>query len=290
MSPTNDDITLVITCFNYGEYLADAVDSALGQVGGPPRVTVVDDGSTAPATLAALDRLPAGVSLIRQPNAGLSAARNTGLRAARTPFLIVLDADDLLPPTALRDLRAPLDQDPKIGFSYGITRFFGEWEGELTFPPYDPYRLIYRHIIGSTALMRREVFERVGGYDPEFAGYEDWDFWVSALSCGWRGEKINTVTFLYRRHGTSTMISRARAEYRRWFRRLRHKHAHLYSRDGRRWLASESALSPFGRFVYRWWWGARPMPARMEWALHSFLWRPRSGSSSDAATGAIRVP
>jgi glycosyltransferase involved in cell wall biosynthesis len=290
MTGTNSDITLVITCFNYGEYLADAVGSALTQVGGPPHVTVVDDGSTDPATLAALERLPAGVGLIRQANAGPSYARNAGLRAATTPFLIVLDADDLLSPTALQDLRGPFERNSKIGFSYGVTRFFGDWEGELVFPPYDPYRLIYRHIIGSTALMRRELFERVGGYDPKFTGYEDWDFWVSALSCGWRGEKVEKVTLFYRRHGTSTVQGRARPQYRRWFRTLRHKHAHLYARDGRRQLARESALSPFGRFVYRWWWGARPMPARMEWALHSLLWRPRSGSSSEPRTSAVRLP
>jgi glycosyltransferase involved in cell wall biosynthesis len=275
----NDDITVVITCFNYGAYLPEAVSSALEQEGGRPKVTVVDDGSTDPATIRSLELLPDGVGLIRQANAGLSAARNAGLRAADTPYLIVLDADDRLAAAALRLLREPLDRDPQLGFAYGIAQFFGNWEGSLRFPPYDPYKLLYRHIIGSTALMRREVFERVGGFDPDFYEYEDWDFWLHALADGWHGENIDTVTLMYRRHG-HTMNLQARANYHSWYRRLRHKHAELYDRAGRRRLARESDLGPIGRAVYRWWWGARPLPARVEGALQALLWRPRSRSTA----------
>jgi glycosyltransferase involved in cell wall biosynthesis len=275
----NGDITVVITCFNYGAYLPEAVSSALVQEGGTPQVTVVDDGSTDSQTLSELERLPGNVKLIRQANAGLSAARNAGLRAASTPYLIVLDADDRLAPDALRLLRAPLDGTETLGFTYGRARFFGGWEGTLEFPPYDPYRLLYRHIVGSTALMRRELFDDVGGFDPSFAAYEDWEFWVHAMAHGWRGQDVGEVTLLYRRHG-ATMYTGARARYRTWFARLRHKHPELYDRAGRRRLAAESELGPVGRAVYRWWWGARPIPARVEGMLHSLLWRPGSRSTA----------
>jgi glycosyltransferase involved in cell wall biosynthesis len=265
----NDDITVVVTNYNYGAYLPEAVDSALAQEGGPPRVIVVDDGSTEPSTAAVLDALPDGVEVVRQENAGLPGARNAGLERATTPYLIVLDADDRLPAGALRAMRAPLDADPALGFAYGRTHFFGDWEGELTMPPFDAYRLLYRHTIGSTALMRAEVFRDVGGFDPAFRGYEDWDFWLSALERGWRGRQVDAITFEYRRHG-STMLSGARAGYREWYRRLRRKHAGLYARRAE--LARESDLGPAGRAVYRWWFGARPIPARLEHLLHSVLW------------------
>jgi glycosyltransferase involved in cell wall biosynthesis len=272
----NDDITVIITCFDYGAYLPEAVQSALAQEGGPPRVIVVDDGSTDPGTLQALDRLPMEVEVIRQPNAGLSLARNTGLSRASTPFLIVLDADDRLTPHALLALRAALEADPQLGFSYGITEFFGDWQGVLSFPPFDPYKLLYRHIIGSTALMRRELYEQVGGFDPAFRRYEDWEFWVSALAHGWRGQRVDEVTFLYRRHG-HTMNADARAHYRHWYRQQRRKHADIYSRESRRRLADESDLDALGRAIYRWWWGARPIPARVEGAVHTLLWRAKAG-------------
>jgi glycosyltransferase involved in cell wall biosynthesis len=275
----NDDITVVITSFNYGAYLPEAVQSALEQQGGAPRVIVVDDGSTDPEALQALEDLPPEVTLIRQENAGLSVARNTGLRASTTPYLIVLDADDRLATDALVALRSPLDRDARLGFTYGIARFFGAWEGTLVFPPYDPYKLLYRHIVGSTALMRRTLFDDVGGYDAAFTAYEDWEFWLHALACGWHGAFVESVTLHYRRHG-HTMYTAARAHYHTWYRRLRHKHADLYGRDGRRRLARESNLGALGRCIYRWWWGARPVPARVEGAVYALLWRPRSGGEA----------
>lgn len=273
-SGENGDVTVAITCFNYGAFLAECVDSALSQDGGEPRVIVVDDGSTDERTLAELERLPPQVELVRQANAGLSAARNVALTRARTPFLLALDADDKLADGALRVLRDALLAREQIGFSYGAIRFFGEWEGVMRMPAYDPYRLLFRHIVGPTALMRRELFADVGGYDALFRGYEDWEIWLHALACGWHGHRVGAVTHLYRRHG-QTMYHGARADYRAIFGELRRKHAVLYARAGRRRLASRSELGPLGRLVYRWWWGLRPLPARVELGLQRLLWRPR---------------
>ncbi|HSZ12424.1 MAG TPA: glycosyltransferase family 2 protein [Solirubrobacteraceae bacterium] len=270
---TNDDVTVIVTCFNYGAYLAESVASALAQTGGEPRVIVVDDGSTDAHTLAELERLPPRVELVRQANAGVAEARNSGLRRARTPYALTLDADDLLPADAVQRLRAPLSADQTLGYSFGIMRFFGAWEGELRLPPYDPYRLLFRHNIGCAALLRRELFEDVGGYDPAFAGYEDWELWVHALERGWHGRHVDAVTLLYRRHHTTRHLG-ARPRYRATFRQLRRKHPALYAREGRRRLGMESDLGAAGRLVYRWWWGWRPLPARAELALQSALWSP----------------
>jgi glycosyltransferase involved in cell wall biosynthesis len=270
----NDDITVVITCYDDGAFLSESVASVLAQQGGEPRMIVVDDGSTEGQTRVELDRLPSQVELIRQANAGLAAARNVGLRRVQTLFALALDADDLLEPDALQRLRKPLELDPKLGFSYGLVRFFGAWEGVMRMPPYDPYRLLYRHTIGSVALFRRELFEDVGGYDPAFDGYEDWEFWLHALERGWRGRRLERVALLYRRHGR-TMYAGARAHYRASVRQLRAKHPALYCRAGRRRLQAESSLGLGGRLVYRWWWGVRPLPARVELALQATLWRSR---------------
>ena len=270
----NDDITVVITCFDYGAFLAECVQSVLRQDGGEPRVIVVDDGSTDQRTLTELDQLPVQVELVRQRNAGVAAARNAGFRLVTSPYALALDADDCLAANALALLRGPLEAQPTLGFSYGMMRFFGDWEGEVRMPPFDPFRLLYRHNIGSTALTRRELLEDVGGYDPEFAGYEDWEFWLHALENGWRGRRVEAVTLLHRRHGPSRHLG-ARPRYRATFRQLRRKHAALYGRASQRRLQAESELDAVGRLVYRWWWGWRPLPARVELALQSLLWRPR---------------
>jgi glycosyltransferase involved in cell wall biosynthesis len=270
----NEDVTVVVTCFNYGAFLGESVQSALAQEGGAPHVIVVDDGSTDAPTQAELERLPSRVRLVRQPNTGVAAARNAGIGLAETPYVLALDADDLLAADALTRLRRALEADPALGFSYGVIRFFGAWEGVLRMPPYDSYRLLYRHNIGPTGLVRRELFEDVGGYDPAFRGYEDWEFWLQALEHGWRGRRVEAVTLLQRRHGPSRHFG-ARPHYRATFRQLRRKHLELYRRAQRQSLAADSDLSSVGRLVYRWWWGWRPLPARVELVVQSLLWRPR---------------
>jgi glycosyltransferase involved in cell wall biosynthesis len=256
------DVTVVIACFNYGGYLREAVDSARAE---GAAVVVVDDGSTEVVT-----ELPAEVELLRQENQGVARARNAGLARAETAFVLFLDADDHLVPGALATLRAPLDADARLGFSYGRMKFFGDWEGELRFPPYDPYALLYRHTIGLSALARREVLEDTGGFDPDFSNFEDWELWVNALAHGWRGEQVDAVTVEYRKHAGSK-VSRDRPAYRNVLRRMQQKHADLYRRrDG---LARESDLGAIGRFVYRYWWGLRPMPAGLEQRLHALYWR-----------------
>jgi glycosyltransferase involved in cell wall biosynthesis len=256
------DITAVIANFNYGRYLREAVDSALDE---GATVVLVDDGSTEP-----LPELPSGVEVVEQENQGVARARNVGIGLAETPYVIVLDADDRIMPGALSLLREPLDADPKLGFAYGRMRFFGDWEGELRFPPYDPYALLYRHTIGLSALVRRQVLEDTGGFDQAFGQFEDWELWVNALTHGWRGRQIEAVTVDYRRHAGSKHAVDRRA-YRQAYRQLRAKHADLY-RDSER-LSAESSLGPVGRLVHRWFWGPRPVPASVEQRLYSLLWR-----------------
>jgi glycosyltransferase involved in cell wall biosynthesis len=264
----NDDVTVVIANHDYGAYLPEAVDSAVTQAGGAPQVVVVDDGSTDPATLEVLDALPEGVRVLRQANAGTSAARNAGLAASTTPYVLCLDADDRLAAGALEELRGALDEHPGAGFAYGHQRLFGAMETVMRFPPYDPLRLLDRHLIGPTAVMRRAMLDDVGGYDTAFALYEDWELWINALAHGWRGVRVDAITHEYRRHAGSKLgVDRGR--YRAFRRQVRAKHASLYAR--RRELARESSLSAPGRAAYRWFWGPRPVPARVEAALYAAM-------------------
>jgi len=262
------DVTVVIACFNYGRFLQEAVDSALSQAGAP-HVVVVDDGSTDPATHAALNALPDHVEVVRQSNAGVSAARNTGIGRARTALVVVLDADDRLAPGAIAVLRDALQRHPSAGFAYGHQRFFGDWAGEMRFPPYDPLRLLDRHLIGPTALVRRELLADTGGYDENFPLYEDWELWIAALGHGWHGVLVDAITHEYRRHGPSK-LARDRRRYRELRRQLRTKHAGLYSQ--RRALRRQSSLGPAGRLIYRWFWGPRPVPAVVEQTAYALLW------------------
>lgn len=262
----HEQVTVVIACFNYGRFVGEAVESARSQ---GAHVIVVDDGSTDQATHGALNALPDEVEVVRQDNQGVCAARNAGMRRATTPYLLALDADDRLAPGALDALVPPLDADPALGFTYGHMQFFGDWDGELRFPPYNPFTLLYRHTIGLSALMRREVFSDTGGFDQDFESYEDWELWVDALGHGWRGHQVDAVTLEYRRHA-GTKHGQDRRRYRGHFRQLRRRHAPLYARAGE--LARESGVGAPARLIHRAYWGPRPIPAGVERALWKLRW------------------
>jgi glycosyltransferase involved in cell wall biosynthesis len=269
--PRHEDVTVVIPCFNHGRFLGEAVASALGQSGGPPRVVVVDDGSTDPATERAVAELPDGVELVRQANAGPAAARNAGIERSETPLLMMLDADDRLTPDAIDTLRGPLEAHDDVGYCYGVMRLFGEWSGELRFPDFDPYKLLYRSIAGaSLGLIRRVAWEEAGRFDPEVGGYEDWDFTMSALEAGWRGLQVDKVTLEYRKHERSGNAEH-RTAYRRTYRHLRRKHAALFARAGE--FKAETDLGPAGRLMYRTYFAWRPLPAGLERAVYSRVFR-----------------
>jgi glycosyltransferase involved in cell wall biosynthesis len=268
--PGNGDTTVVITCFNYGRFLPDAVTSALEQAGGAPHVIVVDDGSDEPDTLTALGQLPEQVELVRTPNKGLSAARNAGAARAESGLLLPLDADDMLVPGAIEALRAGLARDPQLGFAYGFTEMFGTGSGVLRMPPYDPWRLLHRSIVSHTALIRREAFDAAGGYDEAVDGYEDWDLYLRMLERGFEGVQVPEVTLRWRRHGPS-MLSGVRSDYRRRYRGLRRRHAGLFAREPQ--LRARTELGPAGRLVYRTFWAWRPVPARVEAAVYRMLLR-----------------
>jgi glycosyltransferase involved in cell wall biosynthesis len=271
----HEDVTVVIPCFNHGRFVLESVERAIGQHGGPPRVIVVDDGSTDEATKRALDALPAGVELIRQQNAGVAAARNAGFESSDSELLLMVDADDRLTRDALEVLRPPLEANPDVGYCYGLMKLIGAWSGVLRFPDFDPYILLHRSIAGAQlGLVRRRCWEDAGGFDSAIEGYEDWDFCLSALEKGWRGLQINRVTHEYRKHERSGEEEHRR-RYRRVYRQLRAKHADLFAR--RKEFAAETDLGPLHRLVYRTFWAWRPIPARLEKAIYrNVLFRRRA--------------
>src|SRR5688500_9583140 len=91
-------VSVVIPAYNYGHFVTEAVASALNQTHPHVEVIVVDDGST-DGTADILKPFGSRIRYIYQPNRGLSAARNTGIRAARGEWVAFLDADDLWHPS-----------------------------------------------------------------------------------------------------------------------------------------------------------------------------------------------
>jgi len=203
-------ISVIIPTYNYDRFLREAIDSVLAQTYPALEIIVVDDGSTddTPRILAEYgDR----IRVIRQENLGASAARNTGIAAARGEWVAFLDSDDLWRPRKLECDAARIAADPDLGMVHcgaeqfdntGKTLFvfLGGLEGWVA--P-DLLRLD-REVIaapGSGLTVRKTAAEEVGGYDPRLEASEDWDF-CYRVACRYRAGFIPEVLARYRLHGS----------------------------------------------------------------------------------------
>ena len=185
---TAADVQAVVTSFNQGSMILEAVQSLCAQTTPPAKIILVDDGSTDAASLAVLDRLetdpslPVPVRVLRQPNGGVSSARNTGIRNARTPFVLVLDGDDRLEPAFLEKVSALLRSDPSLAAASSWMQTFGVLEAQIRPAGGTIVPFLSRNCCPATHILRRSCWEACGGYDEAMrSGFEDWDFFLSML-------------------------------------------------------------------------------------------------------------
>lgn len=228
-------VSIVIPCFNQGQFLHDAVRSVLRQSYPSWEIVIVDDGSTDPATRAVLRALHyPRTRIIRQRNRGLPAARNAGMSAARGRYLVPLDADDELTAPFLAATVEALDRNPRAAFAHTWTRLFGNQDVIWIDRPYNPYQLLLSTSVVGCALIRAEAWRAIGGYDTtRQQGNEDWDLWIRFLEAGWGQVEVPGALFRYRQHGISMSVStEARFEEARL--EIARSHPALYDRQALR--------------------------------------------------------
>ncbi|GJG87444.1 hypothetical protein tb265_26250 [Gemmatimonadetes bacterium T265] len=184
-------VSVVIPTYRRAEYLQAALDSVFGQTRPPREVIVVDDGSPDDTAARLAPLAQAGrIRYVRQANAGMSAARNAGAALATSKYLLFLDDDDLLVPTALAWLVDEIERDPAVGFVYGDAVLFSgavppiEDAPDAVAAPADLAVFLVFNRIGSPgqALVRRAAFEAVGRWRNQFTNVEDWDLWLKLLA------------------------------------------------------------------------------------------------------------
>jgi glycosyltransferase involved in cell wall biosynthesis len=195
-------ISVLVTCYNLGAYIDEAIDSVLNQTVQDFEILVIDDGSTDRATL---DRLDAATwprtTILRTPNQGLARGRNELIRRALGVYLCALDADDRLHPQYFERALAAFSQDPELAFVSSWLRMFGTEDRVWRQERCDLETLLAEDTVMTAALVRREVVSALGGYDEGMPapGDEDWDLWIRVVAAGHRGTILPEVLFEYRR-------------------------------------------------------------------------------------------
>lgn len=182
------DVEAVITSFNQGTMILEAVHSLCDQTLQPARIIIVDDGSTDEASVQILKNIntlfdtAVPIAVIRQPNGGVSAARNTGIRETKTPMVLVLDGDDKIKPHYIEQVRQLLYEDPLMVSASSWMHTFGVLDSIVCPSGGGIIEFLARNCCPATHILRREIWETCGGYDETMrSGFEDWDFFLSML-------------------------------------------------------------------------------------------------------------
>ena len=178
-------VSVIIPNYNHAQYVGDAIRSVLAQTYRQYEIIVVDDGSTdnSREVVAAFD---AHVHYLYQENAGLSAARNTGIRASQGSLIGVLDADDMYEPEYLSTLVLALSEDPEadgVYCGYQFVNHKNELLPQIEARPVEPAKLYEALLDGDffvpeSIFLRKRVYDEVGLFDESLRACEDWDVWL----------------------------------------------------------------------------------------------------------------
>lgn len=223
-------ISVIIPCFNHGEFLPEAIASVHATKRDDVEIIVVDDGSTDERTRKETEAIAAqGIRVIGKKNGGPASARNAGIAVARGEYIFPLDGDDHMRPDCL-DREIPiLDANPEVGVVYSDGEFFGIRSGRWDIGAFDADRLLLWNYIPCCALFRRSIWEQVGGYDEARVlwGLEDWDFWLNAMRHGWQFTYVPEVLYEYR-VANGSMVKRAQSYHKETEKFIGTKYGPLY--------------------------------------------------------------
>ncbi|MDD3436211.1 MAG: glycosyltransferase family A protein [Candidatus Gastranaerophilales bacterium] len=221
-------VSVIIPCYNQGQYLQEAVDSVLASTYENIEIVIVNDGST--EYLDVLEKFSAPKTiLINHENQGVSVARNNGIKASSGKYILPLDSDDKIHPTYIEKAVKILEENEKIGIVYCRAEYFGAETGEWELKEYKFPNCLWENWIFNSAMYRKSDWEKTNGYNSEMVyGYEDWEFWLSLIENGVEVYKINEILFYYRR----SEISRSTSTWENrlfLYKKLIKLHPNLYS-------------------------------------------------------------
>lgn len=205
------EVTVVITSYNYSNFIIEAMESVRAQTLKHIDMIIVDDGSSDDSIELIIawanehknrfNRLQLHRSL---KNAGLGGARNIGIAASETLYSMQLDADNRLLPNSCEKLLAQM-QGTAIGYAYPHLRHFGAGEATGGHVPFHPLRLTVGNYIDAMVMLAKWAWAAAGGYyvQRDAMGWEDYDIWCRLAELGIQGTQVTDAIAEYRAHFSS---------------------------------------------------------------------------------------
>ncbi len=220
-------VSVIIPCYNYENYIGEAIESVKRQTYDNLECIIVNDGSTDNSLQVARAAIQGDsrFTLIDQVNQGVASARNCGAMASCGEFLSFLDADDRMLPNFLEELLKGLTQRSTLGLVYGklalmddagnVRREKSNWPGKFRMD----LQLDKKCQVPSCNMMRRQAFMRAGGFRQHTAPAEDAELWTRISLIGYDVELCTEdVVYQYRLHKRSatSMVREAKKKEPNW--------------------------------------------------------------------------
>lgn len=216
----NKLISIIIPCQNGTNYIKEAIDSVKKQ-NMNTEIIVIDDGSTDNTAKLAKE---CGAAVYSIPHSGLSAARNVGLKHMNGKYVLFLDHDDLMTDDALKTLYNELVNESSIAYTQGKLRDFISPElSEDDKKTLMPRTNEYGGLLTGAFLFKREVLDKVGGFNESLVTGQGVDFMLRVEQQGFKTKKLDFVTTLRRFHNNNMGRTMKHQEFKDYTSALRER-------------------------------------------------------------------
>jgi len=192
--------SVIIPLYNKEKQIRRTLDSVLSQSYLSFEVVVVNDGSTDSSQTIVERYNDSRIHLYNKVNGGVSSARNYGISKAKNPWIVPLDADDIMLPNALQTLVSMIEKYPKESYFSGRTKWGYHCKGTYNYSTAKrtkcPHLMIWLRKIDPaprSIVFHKSLIEKFGGYDERMSYYEDWEFSIRLAHCG---SMVYTGTYL----------------------------------------------------------------------------------------------
>jgi len=195
----NNNLTIGITAYNEGQYLLEAWDSIINQTTNNWEAIMILDGGSDMKTKKVFDDIshPYLRKIKLGENNGPYHCRTLAINNTNTDWYYHLDADDRLPPSAIKVLNLTIDSEPNLDFIRGQSLYFNTDMYKIRENrKLDLDKLVYTLPITGTSPIKVKLFNSVGGYNRDlYNGGADWDFWISVVELEAKGKYLNEIIY-----------------------------------------------------------------------------------------------
>jgi glycosyltransferase involved in cell wall biosynthesis len=198
----NSNVTVIIPCYNDGQFVLEALESIYSQTVLPEKIIIVDDGSDVETQNILKAICNPIAQVIHQENKGVSNARNTAIALSQTDYILNLDADDYFESSYIEKAVNILNENENIGVVGCLVKILrgNIFEEEIKKPLGGSIKdFVVKNNGISGSMFRKKCWLEVRGYDEKMAnGYEDWEFWIAILKRDWIMYILQEPLFIYR--------------------------------------------------------------------------------------------